>query len=96
MSGRTAEDVVVELCLRDTARQGIDVREDAIAVGRIREAARKAVVELESTQRTDVNLPFIAANASGPIHIALEVRRRDLAGAAGPDGPVLDPRVKLG
>lgn len=96
MPQRTAEEIVVELCLRDTERQGIDVRSDAVALGRIREAAAKAVAELRSTQRTDVNLPFIAANGSGPIHLMLEVRRADLAGVAGLSGPVVDPRVKLG
>ena len=96
MSGRSAEDIVVELCLRDTERQGIAVRSDAMALERIRKAAEKAVTELRSAERTEVNLPFIAANGSGPIHIALEVRRATLAGAAGAAGPAKDPRVKLG
>lgn len=93
---RTVEEEIVERCLRDTERQGISTRSDATALERIRQAAAKAAVELRSTERTDVNLPFIAAGGQGPIHIALAIRRSDLGGSPGLDGPARDPRVKLG
>jgi len=58
--------------------QGIDVSSDRVALQRIREAAEKAKIELSSTQSTDINLPFISANASGPIHLQITLTRSKL------------------
>ena len=55
--------------------QGIDLREDALALQRLKEAAEKAKIELSSTQQTDVNLPFITADASGPKHLNVKLTR---------------------
>jgi len=57
---------------------GIDVRKDAMALQRIREAAERAKHELSSCEETDVSLPFIAADDSGPKHLALSITRREL------------------
>jgi molecular chaperone DnaK len=58
--------------------QGIDLSGDRVALQRIREAAEKAKIELSSTQSTEINLPFISANASGPIHLQITLPRSKL------------------
>jgi molecular chaperone DnaK len=58
--------------------QGIDLRKDRMALQRLREAAEKAKIELSSTLKTDINLPFITADASGPKHLVLELTRAKL------------------
>ncbi|UCF65497.1 MAG: molecular chaperone DnaK [bacterium] len=55
--------------------QGIDLRKDAMALQRLREAAEKAKIELSSTQQTDINLPFITADANGPKHLQMSLSR---------------------
>ncbi len=55
--------------------QGIDLRKDPMALQRLREAAEKAKIELSSTQQTDVNLPFITADANGPKHLQMTLSR---------------------
>jgi molecular chaperone DnaK len=55
--------------------QGIDLRKDAMALQRLREAAEKAKMELSSTQQTDINLPFITADANGPKHLQMTLTR---------------------
>src|SRR6202049_1139401 len=58
--------------------QGIDLRQDRMALQRLKEAAEKAKIELSSTQTTEVNLPFITADASGPKHLSLNLTRAKL------------------
>jgi molecular chaperone DnaK len=58
--------------------QGIDLRQDPLAVQRLKEAAEKAKIELSSTQQTDVNLPFITADAAGPKHLTVKMNRAKL------------------
>ena len=55
--------------------QGIDLRNDTMAVQRLREAAEKAKIELSSAQSTDINLPYITADKSGPKHLTLKLSR---------------------
>src|ERR1700759_975823 len=55
--------------------QGIDLRRDKLALQRLKEAAEKAKIELSSTTQTDVNLPFITADASGPKHLTMKLTR---------------------
>ena len=55
--------------------QGIDLHNDKLALQRVREAAEKAKVELSSAQQTDVNLPYITADATGPKHLNIKVTR---------------------
>ncbi|MFH0826999.1 MAG: molecular chaperone DnaK [Candidatus Omnitrophota bacterium] len=57
---------------------GIDLRNDKMAMQRLREAAEKAKVELSSTLTTDINLPFITADASGPKHLTMSITRAKL------------------
>jgi molecular chaperone DnaK len=58
--------------------QGIDLRQDRMALQRLKEAAEKAKIELSSTQSTEINLPFITADASGPKHLSLTLTRAKL------------------
>ncbi len=58
--------------------QGIDLRNDKMALQRLKEAAEKAKMELSSSQETDVNLPFITADASGPKHLNIKLSRSKL------------------
>jgi molecular chaperone DnaK len=55
--------------------QGIDLRRDKLALQRLKEAAEKAKIELSSTTQTEVNLPFITADATGPKHLTLKLTR---------------------
>ena len=57
---------------------GVDVRNDPLAVQRLKEAAEKAKIELSSTQQSDVNLPYITADASGPKHLNIKLTRAKL------------------
>lgn len=58
--------------------QSIDLRQDKLALQRLKEAAEKAKIELSSTAQTDVNLPFITADASGPKHLNVKLTRAKL------------------
>ena len=58
--------------------QGIDLRNDKMALQRLKEAGEKAKIELSSSQETDINLPFITADASGPKHLNLKLSRAKL------------------
>ena len=60
--------------------QGIDLRNDKMALQRLKEAAEKAKIELSTSVQTDVNLPFITADASGPKHLNLKITRAKLEG----------------
>ncbi|MDM8542718.1 molecular chaperone DnaK [Desulfococcaceae bacterium HSG9] len=58
--------------------QGIDIRSDKMALQRLKEAAEKAKMELSTSKETDVNLPFITADASGPKHLNIKITRAKL------------------
>jgi molecular chaperone DnaK len=66
------------LCDEFKKDQGIDLRQDRMALQRLKEAAEKAKVELSSVQQTDINLPFITADASGPKHLNFTLTRAKL------------------
>ena len=57
---------------------GVDVRRDPLAMQRLKEAAEKAKIELSSTQQSDINLPYITADASGPKHLNIKLTRAKL------------------
>lgn len=75
-------DIVLLKHLLDTfkAESGIDLSGDNLAVQRLREAAEKAKIELSSTVQTEINLPFITADASGPKHMNMKLTRAKLEG----------------
>ncbi|ALM91117.1 MULTISPECIES: molecular chaperone DnaK [Alteromonas] len=58
--------------------QGIDLRKDPLAMQRLKEAGEKAKIELSSSQQTEVNLPYITADGSGPKHLAIKLTRAKL------------------
>ncbi len=55
--------------------QGIDLKNDKLALQRLKEAAEKAKIELSSSQQTEINLPYITADATGPKHLAIKITR---------------------
>jgi molecular chaperone DnaK len=61
-------------------QSGIDVRNDSMALQRLREASEKAKIELSNVLETDINLPFITADASGPKHLVMKLSRAKLEG----------------
>jgi molecular chaperone DnaK len=68
-------DFLVEEFKKD---QGVDLRNDPLALQRLKEAAEKAKIELSSSQQTDINLPYITADASGPKHLNVKLSRSKL------------------
>ncbi len=55
--------------------QGVDLKKDVLALQRLKEAAEKAKIELSSSQQTEINLPYVTADASGPKHLAMKITR---------------------
>ncbi len=70
--------VIEWICDEFKREQGIDLRHDRLALQRLKEAAEKAKIELSSTLQTEINLPFITADASGPKHLNLTLTRSKL------------------
>ncbi|HEU0030212.1 MAG TPA: molecular chaperone DnaK [Kofleriaceae bacterium] len=79
LGGDDFDRVVIDL-LADQfmTENGLDLRRDSVALQRLKEAAERAKIELSSTMATDVNLPFIAAGPSGPLHLIRELERGQL------------------
>ena len=71
------EELINFIADRFQTEQGIDLRKDAMALQRLREAAEKAKKELSSSQNTDINLPFITADASGAKHLQMTISRAE-------------------
>jgi molecular chaperone DnaK len=63
------------LCEEFRKEQGIDLKKDMLALQRLKDAAEKAKIELSSSQQTEVNLPYITADAAGPKHLAIKITR---------------------
>jgi len=59
-------------------RNQIDLKQDKVALQRLKESAEKAKIELSSTLETDINLPFISADSSGPKHLTMKITRAKL------------------
>ncbi len=72
------------ICGQFKRETGIDLMVDKMAVQRVREAAEKAKIELSSTVSTDINLPFITADSSGPKHLTMTITRAKLEDLIGP------------
>lgn len=76
LGGEDFDHVLVEYLADEFKKdQGIDLRKDTLALQRLKEAAEKAKHELSTAQETDVNLPFISADASGPKHLNIRITR---------------------
>ncbi len=79
LGGDDFDNVLINFLIAEFKRdQGIDLMQDRMALQRLKEAAEKAKIELSTTQQTEVNLPFITADASGPKHMAIMLTRSKL------------------
>jgi len=79
LGGEDFDHTIVEYLADEFKKeQGIDLRQDRLALQRLKEAAEKAKIELSSATQTDVNLPFITADASGPKHLNVKMTRAKL------------------
>lgn len=84
LGGEDFDIVLVEHLVNEFKREsGIDLSKDRMAIQRIREAAEKAKIELSSTSQTDISLPYITADASGPKHINSKMSRAQLESLVG-------------
>ena len=66
------------ICEEFLREQSIDLKTDRMALQRLREAAEKAKIELSTTTQTEINLPFITADSSGPKHLVMSLSRSKL------------------
>ena len=79
LGGDNIDQRIIEWILAEFKKdQGVDLSKDAMAMQRLKEAAEKAKIELSNVVETDVNLPFITADASGPKHLQLKLSRSKL------------------
>jgi len=79
LGGDNIDQRIIDWLLEEFKRdQGIDLGKDPMAIQRLKEAAEKAKIELSTAQETDINLPFITADASGPKHLNLRLSRSKL------------------
>jgi molecular chaperone DnaK len=79
LGGDDFDQVIINFLADEFKKQeGIDLRGDRMALQRLKEAAEKAKIELSSAQETEVNLPFITADASGPKHLVIKISRSKL------------------
>ncbi|MBL8533723.1 MAG: molecular chaperone DnaK [Betaproteobacteria bacterium] len=76
LGGEDFDHRVIEYIIGEFKKdQGVDLSKDVLALQRLKEAAEKAKIELSSSQQTEINLPYITADASGPKHLALKITR---------------------
>jgi molecular chaperone DnaK len=79
LGGDDFDDVIINWLADEFKKdEGIDLRKDPMALQRLKEAAEKAKIELSSSQQSDINLPYITADASGPKHLNLKLTRAKL------------------
>ena len=79
LGGTDMDAVLIDYIADEFKKQtGIDLRNDKMAMQRLREAAEKAKIELSSTLNTDINLPFITADSNGPKHLTMSINRAKL------------------
>jgi molecular chaperone DnaK len=85
LGGTDMDNLLIDYIAKEFKRDnGIDLKNDKMAMQRLREAAEKAKVELSSTLSTDINLPFITADATGPKHLTMTINRAKLEELVGP------------
>jgi molecular chaperone DnaK len=79
LGGKDMDKALIDFITNDfKASNGVDLQNDKMAMNRVREAAEKAKIELSTTLETDINLPFITADASGPKHLQVKITRAKL------------------
>ena len=84
LGGEDFDKAVIDYLVAEFKKsQGMDLTSDPLALQRLKEAAEKAKIELSSTQQTDINLPYITADASGPKHLNIKLTRAKLESLVG-------------
>ncbi len=79
LGGKDMDSALINYIIEEFKKEsGIDITADKMAMNRVRESAEKAKIELSTTLETDLNLPFITADANGPKHLALKLTRAKL------------------
>jgi molecular chaperone DnaK len=79
LGGTDMDNVLINYLADEFKKEtGIDLRKDNMAIQRLREAGEKAKIELSTTMETDINLPFLSADATGPKHFTMKLRRSKL------------------
>lgn len=79
LGGKDMDKALIDFIVNDfKAQTGVDLSQDKMAMNRVREGAEKAKIELSTTLETDINLPFITADASGPKHLQMKITRAKL------------------
>ena len=79
LGGEDFDQRIIEYIIAEFKKEsGVDLSKDVLALQRLKEAAEKAKIELSSTQQTEINLPYITADASGPKHLNLKITRSKL------------------
>jgi len=79
LGGTDMDSVLTDFIIKEFKnKEGIDLKNDPVAMQRLREAAEKAKIELSTTLETDINLPFITATDKGPKHLTMKIRRSKL------------------
>ena len=79
LGGEDFDQRIIEYVIGEFKKeQGVDLSKDVLALQRLKEAAEKAKIELSSSQQTEINLPYITADASGPKHLNLKMTRAKL------------------
>jgi len=79
LGGEDFDQRIIEYVVNEFRKEaGVDLKNDVLALQRLKEAAEKAKIELSSSQQTDINLPYITADASGPKHLSMKLTRAKL------------------
>ena len=85
LGGTDMDNALIDYIITEFKKEsGIDLRNDKMSFQRLREAAEKAKVELSSTVATEVNLPYITADATGPKHLTMKIERAKLESLIAP------------
>ncbi len=85
LGGDDIDDIVMQWLIAEFKKdQGLDVSKDKMVIQRLKEAAEKAKIELSTTQETEINLPFLTADATGPKHLQVKLSRAKLEQMMGP------------
>src|SRR3546814_481585 len=79
LGGEDFDQRIIEYIIGEFKKEsGVDLSKDVLALQRLKESAEKAKIELSSAQQTEINLPYITADASGPKHLNLKITRSKL------------------
>jgi len=85
LGGTDMDNILIDFIAEEFRKEnGVDLRKDKMAVQRFKEAAEKAKIELSTVLETEINLPFITADASGPKHLQMKMTRAKLESLIGP------------